>query len=418
MTEQEEIKCIKQTIDEAIKGSSKKFIIVPFGRYGRMAKEILERDYNINDSLVVDNYKYDNKTVYKLSDLPLEDGKDYTFLNVSKDYTGIKLMDQIYHLYGDRYKVYKVEYFSDKQLEICNAPDKTRLDFLCVGFAKCGTTSLDAALKKNPKVFLPKMKETIFMLNMTDRGADLLKYYYNEEAVKGKIVGDIDPHAIVFPERAYKYYGADTKIIIMVRNPVGAITSRFLWDARFMGCPKSVHTFEEANGVINPTTFKNWLLDDNCRNMKIYNYGSITREWIRYFGRDNVKIIISEEMYKNTSEIMDDVQHFIGLDDSDIMDYPQFPATNSSAHISTDFKLSKMYSEAMSLMDRATVAFPDTYDDFMNIRNKIWKKISVPFDKDSLLTDEVLQIIRDGYTDEIKSLEEIMDRPLDEYMKI
>ena len=34
------------------------------------------------------------------------------------------------------------------------------LDFLCVGFTKCGTSSLQAALVKHPEIYLPKKKET------------------------------------------------------------------------------------------------------------------------------------------------------------------------------------------------------------------------------------------------------------------
>ena len=43
------------------------------------------------------------------------------------------------------------------------AKEHIHLDFLCVGFGKCGTSSLHAALKKNKKVFLPKKKETLYL---------------------------------------------------------------------------------------------------------------------------------------------------------------------------------------------------------------------------------------------------------------
>jgi lipid A disaccharide synthetase len=38
-------------------------------------------------------------------------------------------------------------------------------NFVFVGFMKCGTTSLDAYLKRHPKLVLPKVKETDFFVN-------------------------------------------------------------------------------------------------------------------------------------------------------------------------------------------------------------------------------------------------------------
>ena len=37
-----------------------------------------------------------------------------------------------------------------------------KLDFLCVGFQKCGTTSLDFALKENRYIYTPPEKETLY----------------------------------------------------------------------------------------------------------------------------------------------------------------------------------------------------------------------------------------------------------------
>lgn len=40
--------------------------------------------------------------------------------------------------------------------------DNVKLDFLCVGFTKCGTTSLYWALRKNKQIYMPKEKEILY----------------------------------------------------------------------------------------------------------------------------------------------------------------------------------------------------------------------------------------------------------------
>ncbi|MCR4717162.1 MAG: sulfotransferase [Lachnospiraceae bacterium] len=413
MTEQEEMLCIRETIDTAVKDGCDKFVIVPYGRFGAMAKDILNNEYKIDESFIVDNFKYDNKTIFKLDDLPLDKSLSYCFIIVSKDYIGMEFRTKIEDKYGDNSKIYKVEYLSDEQKEICNSSDKLKLDFFCCGFGKCGTTSLDNALKSNPNIFLPEMKETMFLSRMNKVGVRLLKKCFKESETAGKVVGEIYPHAAVYPERAYRYYGADTKIIFMVRNLYSAISSMFMWDVQLFGNKKNMHIFEENDGHVDATMFKHWLEEGSNRNLKVYNYNSIIREWIYYFGRDNVKIVLSEDLFANTKEVMDDVQRFIGLEESKIVDISEFPHSNSNGRVSKDLHSSMVYSKIVDAMNLAIYNFPETFNDFTKIRNEVWEEISVPFDRKSLLTEENKKIIWDYYEAEIHGLEELLDRSLE-----
>ncbi len=58
--------------------------------------------------------------------------------------------------------------------------ENPHLDFACVGFTKCGTTSLSAALRKLKEVYLPKGKETFYLhwYNKYENAPDKLKKKY------------------------------------------------------------------------------------------------------------------------------------------------------------------------------------------------------------------------------------------------
>lgn len=59
---------IRKSINELIKKGKKEFVIYPFGKYGKMAKEILNEEFGIKERYIVDNLLAEtNKEIYDVN---------------------------------------------------------------------------------------------------------------------------------------------------------------------------------------------------------------------------------------------------------------------------------------------------------------------------------------------------------------
>ena len=118
-------------------------------------------------------------------------------------------------------------------------------NFLIVGAAKAGTTSLAKYLGAHPDIFIPEQKElrffikdTILQINPKDPLLEgILKQsildkeeYFSLFDVKEKLTGDASVHYLYHHEEAIlniKKYVGDVHIIIMLRNPVKRAISNY-----------------------------------------------------------------------------------------------------------------------------------------------------------------------------------------------
>jgi tetratricopeptide (TPR) repeat protein len=109
--------------------------------------------------------------------------------------------------------------------------DKVLPNFLIVGAAKSGTTSLFEYLNQHPDIFLPEFKEPQFFV-LEDIAGSVYKYIDNWEAYLQlfdgadgcKWRGEASVFYLYYYNTAIrnilKYLGKDVKIIIILRNPI------------------------------------------------------------------------------------------------------------------------------------------------------------------------------------------------------
>ena len=55
---------ITGTLDDCIKQNKRKFVLYPNGEITNIVKQVLDNVYNITPVFIVDNYKYDQKSVF------------------------------------------------------------------------------------------------------------------------------------------------------------------------------------------------------------------------------------------------------------------------------------------------------------------------------------------------------------------
>lgn len=100
-----------------------------------------------------------------------------------------------------------------------------KLDFVCIGTQKSGTTKLHEIFKKHPFVFLPEQKEAIFfeIEERFKRGIDyFFKTFYSNYKFKESLVGLFDPNLeldTLYVKRIIDHF-PKVKLIFILRNPV------------------------------------------------------------------------------------------------------------------------------------------------------------------------------------------------------
>ncbi|MCF1420924.1 sulfotransferase domain-containing protein [Mangrovimonas futianensis] len=187
-----------------------------------------------------------------------------------------------------------------------------KVDFICIGAQKAGTTTLHEILNQHPELGLPKRKETHFFSNteLFNKGLEhYFSYFKNKETYE--FLGEIDPE-YAFNEgsakRIYKSFGR-VKVVFLLRNPVDRALSHYLMTKR-RGLEE--RDFEEA------------ILEENLNNFSSFQkmhfsylsrglYYKQVKNYFDIFGRDNVKIILFEDFTKDLKKSICEISEFIGL---------------------------------------------------------------------------------------------------------
>jgi len=199
-------------------------------------------------------------------------------------------------------------------------------NFLLVGAAKCGTSSLHKYLDQHPDVFMSKVKEprfissqvTPFPLNgpgdhkveawYVKKYADYVKLF--EEARDYPAIGESSADTLYFhigTIPVIKQYLGDPKIIIMLRNPVKRAFSAYQHLVRDLREDLSFEDGiqEEPNRIKN-----NWEL--------IYHYTAVSLYYdsVKAFMDNftNVKVILTEDQERRPQQVIRDIFRFLNVD--------------------------------------------------------------------------------------------------------
>lgn len=193
---------------------------------------------------------------------------------------------------------------------------KFKIDFLCVGFQKCATTTLDGILRQHSGIALPDIKE--IHIDEWYRGCvdpmEIIMQKFFGENWEGKKIGIIDPNLCDYPRLIRRYMGPDIKLIFMMRNPVNRLFSyyKMAMALGFLEVYKSTMHGKEVRYVAK--SFERYIeekLQDQNKSTSVLwgNYIDIILKFENYFKRDMMKFIIFEEYLNdpegNVSEILD-----------------------------------------------------------------------------------------------------------------
>lgn len=196
--------------------------------------------------------------------------------------------------------------------------------FYIVGAAKAGTTSLYEKLRNHPQVFFPWMKEPNYFLSVAPPAARMDRispHCFNQpekylalysDAEQYKATGDASVTYLWDKESPARIFQVrpEARIIIMLRDPIARAQSHYYMLRKL--------------GLEPETNFLSALQQSQVRDKSHVWTGSLYIEFGLYyeqvkryldtFGREQVLVILTDELNKRPRETFEVVQRHIGVE--------------------------------------------------------------------------------------------------------
>ena len=186
---------------------------------------------------------------------------------------------------------------------------------LIIGGMKCGTTTLNAWLRSHPQVAFSAIKEVHYFDQNYHKGEGWYRSFFPllEWLTGAKCVIEATPaylfRASVVAPRMYRLL-PNARLILMLRDPVQRAISHY---GHRLRNGEEGRSMEEA------------LLSDHGSDLDDENfyktrglYAKQIEEFLRFYPRENLMIIKSEEFFENPAPIYHAVQEFLGLAPQDL----------------------------------------------------------------------------------------------------
>lgn len=208
-------------------------------------------------------------------------------------------------------------------------------NFLIIGTAKSGTSSLHHYLKQHPQIYMSPTKETYFFAlegqkaNFQGPG--------DQEAINRHAVTDIEGYRAQFrgvtnelaigeaatmylyslmaPARI-RHYVPDAKLIAILRNPADRAYSSFMHMVRDGREPLT--DFAEALQEEEARIRNSWEHIWHYKRMGFY-HGQLKR-YFDLFDRDQIKVYLYGELETNPVGVLQDIFRFLGVDNAFVPD--------------------------------------------------------------------------------------------------
>jgi len=298
--------------------------------------------------------------------------------------------------------------------------NQVKPNFFIVGAARSGTSSLYEYMRQHPDIFLCNPKEPMYFafpeqrVNFSGPGDDLeinakavtslQMYLALFQGAKQKALGEASAnylYSATAPKTIAKF-SPNAKLIAVLRNPVDRAYSSYLYTLR--DGRETATSFEQALELEQKRIADNWEHLWHYSEMGFY-FEQIKR-YLEYFPEQQIKIILQEDLKKDTGRVLREVFEFLDVDpnfEPEIgLEYnqggqPKFALLNSILTRPSKFKqwirpfLPRFLLNAVIALKHKNLSKPD-------------------------MEDETRKMLVDLYRKDIESLEKLIGRDLDGWM--
>jgi len=195
-------------------------------------------------------------------------------------------------------------------------------NFLIIGAQKAGTTSLYKYLEQHPDIFMSKPKEPCFFAD-DNKYSEGLTYYskFYVECKNQKMIGESStPYSFYLNlekiiKRIYNF-SPSIKLIYILRNPISRAYSSYWWNVRMQADPLSFEEaiLQEENRVHNDN--EEIIAPWSYKRSGLYFY--IIEKYLKFFPRENLKVILLEDLNFSAVKTCNDIFEFLNLKKFDV----------------------------------------------------------------------------------------------------
>lgn len=199
-------------------------------------------------------------------------------------------------------------------------------NFLVVGAAKSGTSTLNIHLLNHPEIYVPKMedKELRFFSDLTpftgpgdehvnakitNTIEDYSRYFSN--VTHEKVIGEISNDYLFYYEKSIenikKYLPGPTKVLILLRNPVDRAYSNYIY---FLLDGRETLSFEEACEVEDKRLSQHWEWLWGYKQVGLY-FNQVKAYFDNF---DQVKVCFFDDLVRDNKKFLQEIYTFLEVD--------------------------------------------------------------------------------------------------------
>ncbi len=294
-------------------------------------------------------------------------------------------------------------------------------DFLIVGAARSGTTSLFKYLNEHPRIFIPEMKESYFLAydgKVTEFAHHKMPVVSDfngyarlfEPAGEDQILGEVSASYLYLHETTIpniKKYIPDwrsLKIIMILREPV---ERAFSMHSAFVTWDEEPLKFEDALKKCRERLKNNWHPE-----FDYIGYGFYYEQVKAYLDSfPHVKVYLYEDLKKDTKGLIKDIIGFLGVEDSDV------PYTHEK-HNPSRVPKSKFMHDSLHKPSLISSVFPPVKLIPLDTRIEITRKlIDLNIMRKLKMRKNTQQQLKKLYREDILKLQELIGRDLSGWLE-
>lgn len=272
-------------------------------------------------------------------------------------------------------------------------------DFVVAGFPRCGTTWLYEVLRLHPSVFLPVRKEINFFNRAYEKGLDWYTAYF-ADAQPDQLAGDISPVYAEYPEVPERILATlpDAKVILIIRSHVPRLRSSY-WQLKRDGRSND----DLVDYLAGQTETSPYL--------ERQRYAPLLESYLQLFPRNNILIVIYEDLRKDPKAIIDQIVEFLGLERSA---YPEAMTDKITEQVNPTFtpRWPGLYLMAMRLNQKLRRTHIRLLDRPLALGKRFFFALSGRRRREEIGKIPGEERLRAFFEDDVAALERLLGRPL------
>lgn len=294
-------------------------------------------------------------------------------------------------------------------------------DFLIIGAAKAGTTSLWSYLDQHPQIYMSPVKETNFFALEGQRP----EFVGPRDPINEWSVTDIEAYRALFagashdlaageasplylydqraPQRI-AHYVPDVKLIAVLRNPVERAYSSFLFLMEYGREPLA--NFAAALQQEEARISSNWAYIWHYKQLGFY-YTQLKR-YFDLFDRQQIRVYLYEDFKRDNQSVLQDIFRFLGVDET-------FTPDVSARYWTSGIPKSKILHSFLlgqgRLKSVLRLVLPQT------LRSSIFKQLKARNLSRPPLPSHVREQLLEAYRPDILGLQDLLQRDLSGWLK-